>query len=271
MIFAIPFTRNFKYLNDNVEFNINYKPEIKKLDTFLQEYQNHRVNLHFSEYISVRDMPILQALTKKYSNLVAVFQEYTKELEQELNENGIPHYYEEYICSFDRFNGFLTLNITDIFVANELCFALGDLARSAKEKRIRLRTYCNVAQSEWDDTPSIQTFFIRPEDIPLYENVLDVVEFFLPTKEERSKINVLYQIYAKDQRWAGPLKEIILNFKDDCDNKHIVSLFGIKRLNCHKKCAYKTKNTYHLCRTCNIFSDLADSLKENHLVVTVEK
>lgn len=49
MNFCIPFVQDFKYLNDNkIEFNINFKPEMEKLNNFIQKYGSHRINLIIS-------------------------------------------------------------------------------------------------------------------------------------------------------------------------------------------------------------------------------
>ena len=46
MNFAIPFFKKFKYFNeDGIQLNINYKPHIKELKSFIQQYGNHRINL----------------------------------------------------------------------------------------------------------------------------------------------------------------------------------------------------------------------------------
>ena len=276
MIFSVPFRRNFKDLdNPDIELIIDYKPEIKNLNDFINQYKTHKIVLRFGlyfEYTSMRDLPILKALNEKYPDvIIAAIEEYQKDVEKELTENNILHYYNQWVDSIDIFNGFLTLNITDIFVANELCFCMEDLAAAANEKNIRLRTYGNLAQSNWYDAPAMKSFFIRPEDLHLYEGILDVFEFFFPDKEYESRLNVLYEIYKEDRTWAGPLKQIIFNFNSECDSRHLVALFGIKRLNCHKKCAYSYKGKHYVCRACELFSQLADSLKENHLVVKFEK
>ena len=47
-----------------------------------------------------------------------------------------------------------------------------------EEKGIHIRTFCNICQKSWQETNPLQTFFIRPEDISLYEGYIDTIEFF---------------------------------------------------------------------------------------------
>jgi hypothetical protein len=58
---------------------------------------------------------------------------------------------------------------------------------------IKLRVFPNICQSSFSETPSIKTFFIRPEDISIYSTFVDVFE--LITDEEREQ--VIYKIYKQ--------------------------------------------------------------------------
>lgn len=268
MNFAIPFSKKFKYFNDqNIQININYKPKIKELDTFINEYRTHRINLYIEDLNYDRDFEIIQALQEKYpqTKLVLNLPSYNQELEQKLKECGLPHYYNELITSWDRFNGFLSLDITDIFIAQEFAFSAKTLSNLIKKhnKNINLRVYCNVCQSSWDNTPSIKTFFIRPEDLQLYEGIIDTFEFFADIKSPE-KFNVLYEIYTKDKKWFGKLNEIIVGFKGEEDSRYFLPLFGEKRLNCKKTCVTQD---FISCNLCNRIIELSHTFKDKGLIV----
>jgi hypothetical protein len=49
---------------------------------------------------------------------------------------------------------------------------------------------------------------------------------------------IIYKIY-KQGYWAGPIKEIIPNFKDDLDSRFVTGAFGIIRSSCKRRCLYK--------------------------------
>jgi len=48
-------------------------------------------------------------------------------------------------------------------------------------------------------------FFIRPEDVDIYGEYVDVIEFYDSIEQQ----NVLYEVYFKDKEWNGKLREII--------------------------------------------------------------
>lgn len=161
-----------------------------------------------------------------------------------MSENQILHYYKEYITTWDQFQGFLNLNITDIFISDDLAFDLKVISFHAKKRNIKIRCFCNFCSSSWDKTPSLKKFFIRPEDLRFYGKYIDTFEFYINNK---NNINTLYEIYAKGQRWFGLLKEIIINYEGDEDNRFIISPFGEKRLNCRKRCMREIEPTCHIC------------------------
>ena len=66
------------------------------------------------------------------------------------------------------------------------------------------------------DTPSIKTFFIRPEDVSIYATFVDVFELVADEKRQQ----VLYKIY-KQEKWFGKLKDVIPTFKGELDSKYL--------------------------------------------------
>lgn len=248
MNFAIPFVRNFKYKDQDIQWNIIYKPKIKQLDDFITVYGSHRINLIIKDFNLDRDGEIINALKEKFpeTSLILCLPKYSTELEQILNNNNFLHYYNDFITDWDVFQGFLKLNVTDIFVANNLMFNVPVLSEKAKAVGKALRSYCNICESAWKSTPSIKTFFIRPEDIDLYQNYIDTFEFYINNISDE-RINTLYKIYTKDKKWFGKLNEIIIGFQGEVDNRHIVPRFGTHRLNCNKKCFNKQVPTCNLC------------------------
>ena len=132
------------------------------------------------------------------------------------------------------------------------------IKQKAQEKNKKLRTFCNICQTSWQGTNSLRTFFIRPEDINLYNKYIDVVEFF-NAEYNKDSLNVLYDLYNNGKRWAGPLNEIIKGFKEDTDSYYLIPYFGQQRLNCNKRCNVST------CSFCTQVSSLADTLKQNQI------
>lgn len=269
MKFAIPYSRSFKYSNDNIQWNINYKPQIKDLKNFIEQQRAHRINFIISDFNNERDIQIFKVLKENFpeSNLVMALPTYTAQLEDILSKQNIPHYYfDEYITDWDKFQGFLKLNVTDIIVTENLLFYAKFLSLNAKKNNKSLRCFCNICQSSWQQTESIKTFFIRPDDIELYAEYIDTFEFFYKPKSK--EINTLYEIYSKDKTWFGKLKELIVGYTGQEDNKFILPEFGERRLNCGKRCMQGIEPTCHIC---DRIIQLQKTLKTKKVYLSVDK
>lgn len=264
MIFSIPFTRKFSYFDQpNIEIDINYKPKVKQLEDFIIKYHQKRINLIFKDWEDFdqeRDPDLILAFRQKYPmcNLVMRLPDYSAQIQSLLAQKGLPHYYATLANKWDIFNGLLETSVTDIYVTEDLCFSMDIIKQKAQEKNKRLRTFCDICQTSWPETNSLRTFFIRPEDINLYNKYIDVIEFFNAVYNKDS-LNVLYDLYNNGQRWAGPLKEIIIGFKGDTDSYYLIPYFGEKRLNCNKRCNVTN------CNFCVEVASLASTLKQNQI------
>ena len=264
MIFSIPYTRKFDYFNQpNVEININYKPKVKQLEDFIIKYNQKRINLIFNsweDFDQERDPDLIQAFRQKYPmcNLVMRLPSYSSQIQTLLIQKGLPHYYFILANKWDILNGLLETSVTDIYVTEDLCFSMDIIRQKSEVKNKRIRTFCDVCQTSWPQSNSLRTFFIRPEDINLYNKYIDVVEFF-DAEHNKDSLNILYDLYNNGKRWAGPLKEIIKGFRDDTDSYYLIPYFGEKRLNCNKRC-----NTSS-CSFCVQLSSLAKTLKQRQI------
>lgn len=141
----------------------------------------------------------------------------------------------------------------EVIVAEDLCFDLKTL-QSIRKQGIKIRIYPDIAQTPKGtrNLPPLSRFFIRPEDLPLYENLVDTAELWC----KDTHLSVVYEIY-KQQQWRGPLNMVVTDLKDiDIENSGIVPFFGQARLNCKKRC------TYSKCDICTTITKLAKELEE---------
>lgn len=267
MSFCVPFDSDFKYIDEVQELLIHYTSHSKRdsLEAFLESYSlNHRIIIHFS---NINDIPIEFLAMIKFThpdfNFILAVDNYTIQINELLSKSKLPYYFTKVISDIDQFNGFLNLNVTDIIIGENLCFHLEDLSKLAKNKNKNLRTFVNVAQTTWaNKESSITDFFIRPDDIDIYSQYIDTFEFWSP----EGRINVLYEIYAKDKYWYGLLNEIITGYKGTEHNACLIDLFAKRRLNCGKQCAYGKS-----CLWCYKMQELAKTLEKKQFMIRHSK
>lgn len=270
MKYCINFRKNFKYINDVDEITITFHRKDTTLIDFLLLHQKKRINIYINDeddFINSNSIKLFDAIAIEHPevNFVLKLKDYknekTKEIVEIIQKSDVKHkfFFETFVKDWDTLRGYIKLQPSDIYIVELLGFeivAVADLLHSAG---IRVRCFPNVAQSSWRKTPALTKFFIRPEDVYIYEHYIDVFEFF--GKEE--SIETYYKIYAIDKKWFGKLNEVILDFDDgEIDSRFILPEFGARRLNCGKRCL-KGKT----CQICKAVKELAGVLESHNLMI----
>ena len=262
-MFCLNYYPSQKYLQDVEEFKIRYRPADRTLEDFLNVYQNKSIIIDVTDAFEEVDAQLLKGLYDKYKNIKIIFNFNNKDYLSRAKENELPFFFTNPVTTIDQLYGLLNYNPTDMYICEELGFFLDKISKILHKNNIKVRVFPNICQSSFSDTPSIKTFFIRPEDIAIYSTFVDVFE--LITDEKRQQ--VLYKIY-KQEKWFGKIKEVIPTFKGELDSKYLLNTFGMFRSKCGKRCLYKPGS----CTICDRFSELAETFKKNKIVIeTVKK
>lgn len=242
------------------EIEITYKKEDISLPTFLESYPDKVIIL---TSISIDDIDRLDILAKKYNNFKLKINISNPALLFAAKERNIPFFCSFLATTWDQFTGLLELEPTDIYVGNELCFELNKVSDIAYDQDIQIRVTPNIAQSSWtlkEDDENLLSFFIRPEDVSIYDDYVDVFEFSAPA----DKILIYYNLYAKTQKWFGPLNEIIIGLNSDIDSRGLVPAFGYYRAKCGKRCLKGQS-----CNICIRAQELSKTLMDKNLIVNI--
>lgn len=100
--------------------------------------------------------------------------------------------------------------------------------------------------------------WVRPEDVALYEEYIDVFEF---EDCDKRKEEALYRVYAEQKTWPSDLNNLITNLNFSANNRLILPEFGETRMNCGQKCL---TGTY--CNICYRMLKLANLEEIRQLV-----
>lgn len=150
-----------------------------------------------------------------------------------------------------------------MYICEDLGFSLHLVSQILHSYKINIRVYPNICQSNFPETPSLKTFFIRPEDVQAYSSFVDVFELI----SDENSISVLFKSYVQDKVWFGKINEIIPSFKGDLNSKFLIPNFGAVRSVCRKRCMWKLNS----CTICDRFADVAEDLENNKIVVRRKK
>jgi hypothetical protein len=174
-------------------------------------------------------------------------------------DNKIPFFFDKFATNFEMAYGMAKSGVSDIYAVEELGFRMEMLSYLKEKFGVKIRVFPNMAQSARKSAiPSIQRFWIRPEDTELYEDYVDVFEFI---SDDPSRLSVVYEIY-KQRQWLGNLNDLILDFQEPIvPNTGIDPEFGLARLNCGKKCLVER------CFVCPRIISLAEAFNDAGLEI----
>lgn len=258
MKYAVNYNSNFKNYEKIDEVIIKYSNEQQKLEllNFIKQItiENLRVVIAAEQLktLSSEDIALFTQVVTIHPGTAVRIGLHQKDFFFEFLNNEIPYFFDAFVDSWDMFNAFVKLGVSDIYVVNEFAFHLKEIKEVVKND-VNIRIFPNVCQSSdsLKVLPTETSFFIRPEDIINYEPFVDVCEFFGPS--DRNK--VLFEIY-KSGRWLGDLGHLIIGLNQEVSNQSIAPSFGIARAKCNKVC---TKTN---CTICQQSFNLAKKLDE---------
>lgn len=169
--------------------------------------------------------------------------------------NHISYFYDLPVGSWDQFHGIVREGVSDIIISNELGFELDKVYPIAHQYGVNVIVCPFVCQSSWSNVDKLKSFFIRPEDVKIYESYIDTFIFY------GDKSLTYCQIY-QEQKWFGNLKEIIVGLDRDLDSRFILPNFGEARVKCRKRC-FKGGS----CKICERIYQLSETLKDKRIMV----
>jgi hypothetical protein len=173
----------------------------------------------------------------------------------------MPFYFGFYVSNFDQLHYVLNLGAKQVYLVEDICFDLERAKRLCVRHEAKIRAIPNVAQASVATTPTIKKFFIRPEDVKEYADVIDTLEFWGPADRQE----ILLRIY-KSGKWFGDLKALMLDFDIEFDSRTIMPGFAQIRKTCERKCM---KGEH--CHICDKVYDISGKMKENHIILTPKK
>lgn len=261
-MFCLNYYPSQKYIQGADEIKIKYRPADRTLQDFLEKYQNKSIVIDVTDSFDEIDAKLFKGLYEKYTNFRLIVDFNNKDCLELIQNCQLPFFFSNFVTTIDQLNGYIKYAPTDMYICEELGFSLDKVSKILHENNIKVRVFPNICQSSFSETPSIKTFFIRPEDISIYSTFVDIFELI----SDESRQQIIYKIY-KQQKWFGSIKEVIPSFKDNLDSRFLLNTFGMIRSKCGKRCMYNSNS----CSICDRFIEFADTLKENKIIIRKAK
>lgn len=118
---------------------------------------------------------------------------------------------------------------------------------------IKLRVIPTMAYSDFLPHPDgICGKWIRPEDLDVYEDYIETIEF---EQCDVKREETLFKVYANDKKWSTRLDILIKDLGSPAVNRMIPPELAEARINCKQHCMKDDK--CHLCQNLLKFADPA--------------
>ena len=223
-----------EYLTKADEIKIRLK-DLYKLIDYIDNYPNATFILY------TRNIPEDTELTWKeieQANKLCkgqfIFAATTIQSIHECIARGIKFYLDKPITTYEELYWLKKSRAEYILIEAPLFFDLENV-KSICGNDCLLRIAPNIAYYA-NDIPrenGLQGSWIRPEDIDLYEGLIDTIEF---EDCNARKEEALFCIYKEDKKWLGDIDILITNLNKSIIGKYIPKAFTKNRLNCRQKC-----------------------------------
>lgn len=252
------------YIDVAPEIKIKLNAKDDTLKEFVEKHANQHIYITIDEnfFKNKKEAKRLQEI-KELDNWSLILP--VELIQEKDNPNNIDHVKlnaiqdicSRYIFS-DKVGGWeilqfiLSLNPSEVYITNILGFDLPNVKKACAG--VKIRVYANVAQAAWNGLPAIKKFFIRPEDVQIYEQYVDSIEFIgdAPIQE------VCYKAYSRGS-WHGDLSEIIIGLGDSLDSRRLPQYFGILRADCKKRCLMGGR-----CSSCRSMVNFAQRMEKTN-------
>ena len=246
----------FSYREDNPNL-------IMKMRSLKEEGATQRIIIDITEFGGEPNWDILSASVQEYPNSAILITKNQITLVPAIRLHNMKWFLINGCYTWDMLKECIDFGVTDVYITNELGFDIKNVKSFCDKNNIKVRAYPNIAQTSAQllTLGNYKSFYIRPEDVELYEKYINIFEFFPNEEKER----VLYEIY-ENREWRGDIHQLILNLPFSRNlgarNNYIPTIFGYSRLDCKKKCVYGN------CQICDNCITAAQSIKERRVEET---
>lgn len=266
MKYCIKYYKNFRYNDVIDEVILDYATYRNSIIEKLQEQNwkdNQRIIIDVVLGGTPEIIPTLKMCQKIHENLAIRLDIIQEEMVAGLREANIPFFYANYAKTADEVYGMIKHGVSDIYITESLAFDIENVGSYCKSKNVKVRIIPNIAQYRAgfrSEIPDQYKFFVRPEDVKLYEAYADVFEII----GSDDRLSILYEIY-KNEVWDGDLKQLIVGIDEPFLNAGMIALFGPYRLSCGHRCMQEK------CSLCLQAKELSTRFADNGLKVIKDK
>ena len=228
------------------EIKFQYKDRERILD-YIENYSNKTFIIDIPKEEIVNDWDFLNMLNEK-TNIILAIRDLTI-----IENHNFKFYWAYPIMTWYELQGIILLSPSYLFIEAPLSF---ELEKIKSKFNIPIRLNANLTYDAYIPRENgIYGTWVRPEDIEIYEEWVDTIEFFT---NDLSKEATLFHVYKDQKTWPGNLNLLLTNLNYNIDNRALPEEIGKIRANCGQRCM--SGNSCDFCGTAFNFAKRVRSL-----------
>lgn len=261
---ALPFARHKSLVEESSsELNVTFdekRNSFDKLIEFCEEMEPKRVNVKFIGVSGVNPR-LAKTLCKTCGNAYMCLEASDAHKMPSLRESGVRYYMDANnpCCSFTELNAMCELGVSDVYVADDLCYSLRYVRDILDEYDVRLRWVLNKIPLTYVVPAQANVPFFRPQDMGWANLYVDTYELDCGSWDayDWKRAQVLYDTWFVKHKWQGDIGEIVEGMPVELFNPSLPREYCVDRLNCHLRCVKGGR-----CKKCFQYAELADKLSD---------
>lgn len=270
MKYCYRFSNKLQNIDEADEIKIIYEGQVNALIDFISRHQATQITLvikNYEKFLRENEIAPLRDILSE-NNIKLCFDELRRatSLPRDIVDTlpdlfPIQFYFNHTIASWEMLHYYLNLGASEVYISEQLGFELPAVRALCSRYGVNIRAFPNVAQCESNFTDPLQRFFIRPEDLELYSQYIDIFEFWGPDDRQA----IFRRIYER-KKWGGDLSEIISSLDCRLDSPRLVSDWGGARVNCKRACLAGKS-----CHICQRIANISHKLEKENLFIRQRK
>lgn len=249
MLFSISYQSKIKKLADEIRCPYN---QLGLLLKFMKENPQKRYVIELPNDIkqegidkAIKELEIIKDIISDYT-----FSCHSLNSFKETRERGYQAFLALPVTDWELFDSLLEQGASDIWIDSALGFQVNAIIRAKGSTKIRVvPNYSSVIGNMQPNS-----FFIRPEDLMKYQEVIDIVFF---REKDVSREELIFTIYKRGN-FIGNIEDLIPATREPTSNALFKEDFAETRLNCRQSC----KIPGHHCAYCRTYFNIGKNLQK---------
>ena len=237
------------------EIRIDFR-DFSTIYNLIEKYPEKKFAVLINHNVSEESWIELQAIQEKLGDKFIIGLGSTNNLIRMAKERKLNWYLNQVVTGWREFRSLKFAGAAQVLIGGPLLFSLDAIQKEKGHMLIRFIPNISNYDPSFPYENGIVGSWVRPDDIDLYSNYLDICQF---SSQFLSEESTLLRVYSEDKTWHGDLNKLIKDLDVSCNNRGLPQEIGENRINCGQRC--QRGSGCQFCFNAILFSEQIKDLK----------